>query len=88
VHPVKHCQRGVRELEPQDHQRDDHPVRERQLMVRARAFSPQAIPAAPVPQPRFLLGQPQRRQLLDQLAQLAAADPGADTMREGRAGPS
>ena len=36
----------------------------------------------------LLLRQPQRRQLLGQLAQLAAADASADTMRQGRAGPS
>jgi len=48
----------VRQLEPHDDQGDDHPVRERQLMVWACAFSPQPVTAAPVPQPRFLLGQP------------------------------
>ena len=58
VHPVQQRHRGVRKLEPQDHQGDDHPVRERQLMVRACALGAQPVPAAPVSQPRLLLRQP------------------------------
>ena len=78
----------MRELEPQDHQRDDHPVREHQLMAWACAFGAQPVPAAPVPQPRLLLRQPRLGELFDQLAELAARQAGADTMRQGRAGPS
>jgi hypothetical protein len=88
VHPVEDCQRGVRKLEPHDDHGGDHPVGERQLVAWACAFGAQPVPAAPVPQPRFLLRQPRPGELLDQLAQVAAADPGADTMRQGRAGPS
>jgi hypothetical protein len=89
VHPVKDRQRGVRKLEPHDDQGDDHPVGERQLMARACAFGAQPVPAAaPLPQPRFLLRQPRPGEFVDQLAQLAAAGSGADTMRQGRAGPS
>ena len=88
VHPVEHRQRGVRELEPQHDQGGDHPVSERQLMIWAGAFGAQPVPPTPGPQPRLLLRQPRRREFLNQLAQLAAANPGADTMRQGRAGPS
>jgi len=88
VHPVEHCQRGVRQLEPQHHQGGDHPVSERQFPVWACTFGAQPVPPTPRPQPRLLLRQPQRRQFLDQLAQLAAAKSSADTMRQGRAGPS
>jgi hypothetical protein len=68
VHAVEHRQRGVRQLEPQDHQRDDHPVREHQLMVRACAFGAQPVPPAAAPQPRLLLRQPRPGELFDQLA--------------------
>jgi hypothetical protein len=78
----------VRKLKPQDHQRDDHPVREHQLMVRTCAFDAQPVPAATAPQPRLLLRQPRLGELFDQLAELAARQAGADTMRQGRAGPS
>ena len=89
VHPVKHRQGGVRELEPQHDQGGDDPVSERQLTARARALSAQPVPAAaPLPQPRLLLRQPRLRQLLDQLAQAATRQASADTMRQGRAGPS
>ena len=49
VHPVKHRQRGVRELEPQDDQGGDDPVGERQLVVRARALGaqPRSCPRRP-----------------------------------------
>jgi len=57
-------------------------------MARACTFGAQPVPAAPVPQPRFLLRQPRLGELLDQLAELAARQAGADTMRQGRAGPS
>ena len=89
VHPVKQRQGGVRELEPQHHQGGDDPVGERQLTVRARALSAPPVPAtAPLPQPRFLLGCPRAGQFADQLAQAARWQAGADTMRQGRAGPS
>ena len=79
----------MRELEPQHHQGGDDPVGERQLTIRARALSAQPVPAtAPLPQPRFLLAGPRAGQLSDQLAQAATWQAGADTMRQGRAGPS
>jgi hypothetical protein len=56
---------------------------------RTCTFGAQPVPpTAPGPQPRLLLRQPRLRELLDQLAELVAADPGADTMRQGRTGPS
>ena len=89
VDPVEHRQRGVRQLEPQHYQGGDHPVRERQLPARASTRGAYPLPpTTPLTQPRFLLRQPARRELLDQLAKLAVADAGADTMRQGRAGPS
>ena len=43
-----------------------------------------SVPAAPVPQPRLLLRQPRLGELLDQLAELAARQARADTMRGPR----
>jgi len=89
VHRVKEREGGVRELEPQDDQGSDDPVGERQFPVRARALSAQPVPAAPpLPQPRFLPRGPRPGQFGDQLAQTATWQAGADTMRQGRAGPS
>jgi hypothetical protein len=89
VHPVKQREGGVRELEPQHDQGSDDPVGERQLTVRARAPSAQPVPAtAPLPQPRFLLRCPRAGQLGDQIAQATMWQTDADTMRQGRAGPS
>ena len=50
------------------------------------AFGAQTVPAAPLPQPRFLLRQPRPGEFFYQLAQRAAWQAGADTMRQGRAG--
>jgi geranyl diphosphate 2-C-methyltransferase len=88
VHLVEDRQRRMRQLEPQDDQGGDHPVRERQLMTRARACGAQPVMAPALPQPRLLPGQPRRGQLLDQRAEPAAADTSADTVRQGRTGPS
>jgi hypothetical protein len=72
-----------------DQPRNGHPVSKWQVMVGASTRSAQPVPAtAPLPQRRFLLGQPGRRQFPDQLAQAPPGDTGADTMRQGRAGPS
>jgi hypothetical protein len=38
VHPVHHRQRGVRDLQPQHREGDQHPVGEHQLMARASAL--------------------------------------------------
>ena len=87
VHPVEHRQRRVRQLEPQDNQGGDHPVSKRQLMIGPCARGAQPVPPTPRPQPRLLLRQPHRRQLLDQPAKPAAANSSTDTMRQGRTGP-
>jgi hypothetical protein len=88
VDSVEHRQRSVRQLEPQHDKGGDHPVSERQFPAWSRSLRAQPVPPAPRPQPRLLLRQPRRRELLNQLAERAIADPGADTMRQGRAGPS
>ena len=88
VHPVKQREGGVRELEPQHDQGGDDPVGERQLAAWARAFSTQPGMAAAPAQAGLLLGCPRVGQLGDQLAQTAMRQASADTMRQGRAGPS
>jgi hypothetical protein len=88
VHPVKHGEGGVRELEPQHDQRSDDPVGERQLTARAGAFGAQPGMAPAFAQPGLLLRHPRAGQFLNQLAQPARRQASADTMRQGRAGPS
>ena len=78
----------MRQLEPQENKRDDHPVGERQVMAGACAFGAQPVMAAAVTQPGFLLRQPRLGEFRDELAELATAEAGEDTMRQGRAGPS
>ena len=87
VHAVEHRQRGVRELETQHDQGGDDPVGEHQLVVRAGARDALALMAAAITQPGLLLRHPRPGQLGDQLAQGTRWDTGADTMRQGRAGP-
>ncbi len=88
VHLVKQRESGVRELEPQHDQGGDDPVGERQLMGRACALGAQPGMTPALTQPGLLLRQPRAGQLLNQLAQTRAGEPRADTMRQGRAGPS
>jgi hypothetical protein len=88
VHPVQLGQRRVRKLEPQVNEGRDDPVSKRQVAVRAGARSPDALVTPAFAQPVFLGSQPGAGQLADELAQRSAADPGEDTMRQGRAGPS
>ena len=88
VDPVQLGQCRVRELEPQVNQGGDNAVGERQVVVRARAGGPLALVSPAAAQPAFPGFHPRPGQFLDELAQRSAADPGADTMRQGRAGPS
>ena len=85
---VKPGQGRVRKLEPQVNKGDDDPVGERQVVVRARAGRPVALVSPAAAQPVLPGRCPRPGQLTDQLAQPAAAEPGKDTMRQGRAGPS
>jgi hypothetical protein len=87
VHAIQLRECRVRELEPQRHEGDDDPVGEHELVVRACPGRAQPLMFPPIAQPVFPGGHPGTGQLPDQLAQRAAADPGEDTMRQGRAGP-
>ena len=88
VHLVQLGESRMRELEPQVNECDDDAVGERQVVVRARAGGALALVSPPAEQPVFLGFRPGAGQLLDELAQGPAAEPGEDTMRQGRAGPS
>jgi hypothetical protein len=88
VHPVQLGQRLVRELEPQGDEGGDDPVGERQVMVRARAGRAEPLVAPALEQPVFPGSRPRTGQLPDQPGQMLAADPGPDTIRQGRAGQS
>jgi hypothetical protein len=88
VHPVQLGQRRVRELEPQVNKGDDDPVGERQAALWARSGRAQPLMLPAGEQPVFLGGSPRRGQLPDQPGQPPAADPGPDTIRQGRAGQS
>jgi hypothetical protein len=81
-------QRRVRELEPQVNKGDDDPVGERQAVIRARSGRAQPLVLPAGEQPVFPGGGPRRGQLTDQPGQPSAADPGPDTIRQGRAGQS
>ena len=78
----------MRELEPQVNEGGDDTVGERQVVVRAGAGGPLALVSPAAAQPVFPGFHPGAGQLADQLGQRPAAEPGADTMRQGRAGPS
>jgi hypothetical protein len=80
VNPEQPGQCRVRELEPQVNEGDDDPVGKRQGMVRPGAPGALPLVAAPFAQPVFLRSLPGAGELLDQLAQPAAPDPGPDTM--------
>jgi hypothetical protein len=85
VDSVEEGQGGVRELEPQDHQSRDHPIREDQLMVRP-AFGAQPFVASTFPKPRVLPRHPSRRQLRDERTESTPGDASAGTVRESRTG--
>jgi len=88
VHPVQDGKRSVRELKPQVNQGRDDPVGKRQVVAGARAGGPLALVSPPAAQPVLPGSHPGTGELLDELGQPAAAEPGQDTMRQGRAGPS
>jgi hypothetical protein len=77
----------MRQLETQDDQGGDDAIDEDQLMVGTRPGRAQAVVAPTLVQARFLLSPSRLGQVGDQFAQTAATDTGADTMRQGRAGP-
>ena len=70
----------MRELEPQVNEGDDDPIGEREAMVRPGAGRAQPLVSPALAQPVFPGSRPGPGQFLDQLAELAAADPGEDTM--------
>jgi len=87
VHPVHHRQRGVRDLQPQHRQGDQHPVGEHQVVAAASALGALPVPAAAAAQVRFPAGLPGPSQLGDDPAQVATGDPDEGRMAQGRASP-
>ena len=87
VHAVHHRQRGVRDLQPQHRQRDQHPVGEHQLMIPAGACRPAALAAAAAAQVRLPARLPRAGQLSHKPAQVMTGDPGEGRMTQGRTGP-
>ena len=81
VDAVEQREGAVRELEPQDDQGGDDPVGEHQVVTGARAGGPLPAAAAAITQPGLLRSDPRPGQLGDQLAEPAARDTSADTMR-------
>jgi hypothetical protein len=77
----------VRELETQDHQGDDDPIGEDQVVVGARACGTQTAVAPTLVQLGLLLGSSGLGQLGDQPAQATTWQTGADAVGQGRAGP-
>ncbi|WP_406429907.1 hypothetical protein [Streptomyces sp. NBC_01589] len=86
VDAVEHGEYLVRQLEPQDDQGGDHSIGEHQLVVGSAACGPQAFATSAFTQLGVLLRHPGTSQPGDRFTELAPADTGADTMREGRAG--
>ena len=78
----------MRELESQVNEGDDNPVGERQAVVRPGAGRTQPRVAPAGEQPVLPGGRPRSGQFLDQPAKPGAAEPGPDTIRQGRAGQS
>jgi hypothetical protein len=87
VHPVHLRQRGVRDLQPQHRQRDQHPVGEHQLKAPAGALRAAALVAAAPPQVSVPARLPGTGQLGHQAPQVMTGDPGEGTMTQGRASP-
>jgi hypothetical protein len=87
VHPIQHRQGLVGQLEAQDHQGDQHPVCEDQLVVGPGAGGTPTRVAAALVQGALVGGGPRVGELGEQFGEVLPGDPGEDRMGEGRTGP-
>ncbi len=87
VHAIHLRQRGMRDLQPQHREGDQHPVGEHQLMAPPGALRAAALPAAALTQVRLPPRRPRAGQLGYHLAQVMAGDPGEGRMTQGRTSP-
>src|SRR6266545_178514 len=87
VHPAQHRQGLVGQLEAQNHQGDQDPIAEDQLMAGAGAGGAAAWVAAAGAQRALVGGGPRVGELGDQVAQVLPRQSGEDRMGEGRTGP-
>ena len=87
VHAVHHRQRGVRDLQPQHRQRDQHPAGEHQFMAPAGALRAAALLAAAAAQVRLPARLPRAGQLSHEPAQVMTGDTGEGRMTQGRTSP-
>jgi hypothetical protein len=88
VHPVEQGRRGVWELTTQDDQGGDDSVGEHQLVVGTGPDGSATSVAPAFEQSGLQLCLPGAGEFGDQLAEAFSGQAGADTMRQGRAGPS
>ena len=87
VHPGQHRQGLVGQLEAQDHQGDQHPVTEDQLVVGAGAGGALTWVAAALLEGALVGGGPRVGELDGQVGKVLPGDPGEDRMGHGRTGP-
>jgi hypothetical protein len=77
----------VRQLEPQVHQRDQHPIAQPQAVVGASARGAAAVMTAALVQGALVGGNPGSGQLGGQFAEVLPGQPGEARMAQGRTGP-
>ncbi len=87
VHAVHLRQRGVRDLQPQHRQRDQHPVGEDQLVAPAGAVGAAPVSAPPPAKVRLPARHPRAGQLGHYLAQVMTGDTDEGRMAQGRTSP-
>lgn len=87
LHAVQLGEGGVRKLKPQIDQRDHDLVGEEQFMLRPGSGLSLSLSAAPVVQRGLAACGPRTGQLLDQIGEMGAKDPGEGRMGQGRTGP-
>jgi len=85
--PYNTARASLGQLEAQDHQGDQHPVTEDQLVVGPGAGGTLTRAATALVQSALVSGGPWVNELGDQLAQVLLRQPGEDRMGEGRTGP-
>ena len=87
VHAIHHRQRGVRDLQTQHRQRDQHPVGEHQAGPRPAPAARRPVTAAALPQAGLAAALPRPGEFGDQPAQVVTGDPDEGRMAQGRTGP-
>ncbi len=87
MHVIHLRQRGVRDLQPQYREGDQHPVGEHQLMAAAGAVGAAAVSAPPLTQVRLPARLPRAGQFGYHLAKVMTGDPGEGRMAQGRTSP-